>query len=382
MNQCKNCGGDFDGNYCPNCGQRYIDKFTWRYAFELFMDSIEFERGLLYNIKELFLRPGSSVKQYINGKTKPYLNAITFFIIGFTFYGITNWLVHDVASTGIDNSYMNFLVGFVFILTFIIYIPIVLLVSARKYSVLESCLISFLLFGEMSILFTLLTFPFKLLNVSWGLPIGMIISILYFIWFQISFYKKNFIKVLLSIVSTGIIMPLSVVLIENSQFNIIELRGILNVKSPLENELEYDKYLTKILDSLIPDEENLGEGVRDVCTSDFGLTTYNYVDSIKSEIVKWSGGIDENGDYNGILDPTFFETHPVSELNQTIGKYEEKLFNCKCEVEAIFISNFNSEKLVGIRMIRSLNILTQLQIDILISNKNCTIKYFSSNPEQ
>jgi len=176
-------------------------------------------------------------------------------------------------------------------------------------------------------------------------------------------------------------MPLSVVLIENSPFNISELRRILNIKSPLENEVEYDRSLNKILESLISNEENLGEGVRDACTSDFGLTTYNYVDSIKNEIVERSGGIHPDGNYVGILNQDFFETYTVSELNQTIGKYKEKLFNCKCETEAIFLSNFNSEELVGMYMIRSLNILTQLQIDILISNKNCTIKKFSSNPE-
>jgi len=166
MIQCKNCKHQFEGNFCPNCGQKYIDKFTWRYTIELFMRSIEFERGLFYNIKELLLRPGQTVKQYINGRTKPYLNAVTFFVIGFSFYGIATWLVYDVGLETYTNTNTDMIVGSIFITAFVCYIPIAFSVCRGKYSLLESCLISFFLFGEISLLFTFITLMCQLIHRS------------------------------------------------------------------------------------------------------------------------------------------------------------------------------------------------------------------------
>jgi len=89
---CKNCGEECESNYCPNCGQRQNIKITLRYLIRVFLNAVELKDGLIYNIKVLFLNPGSAVRDYLSGKTKPFLNPITFLIITFSIYTLSRSL--------------------------------------------------------------------------------------------------------------------------------------------------------------------------------------------------------------------------------------------------------------------------------------------------
>lgn len=87
---CKNCGNVFEGNYCNNCGQKAethaIDaSFV---AHDLQHGLFHFEGGMVYSAKELFTRPGNSIREYIEGKRKRHYKPISMLIVIATFYGV------------------------------------------------------------------------------------------------------------------------------------------------------------------------------------------------------------------------------------------------------------------------------------------------------
>ena len=67
---CKNCSVEFEGNYCPNCGQNAgVKRFTYSYFLkETFFSSLDIEHGFTYSIKVLFHRPGNAIRDYLQGK--------------------------------------------------------------------------------------------------------------------------------------------------------------------------------------------------------------------------------------------------------------------------------------------------------------------------
>ncbi len=82
--KCKNCNKTTTKNFCANCGQRTD---THRYSFKHFVkhDLVHgiwhIDSGILFTIKELFTRPGHSIREFINGKRVRHFNVITLLII-------------------------------------------------------------------------------------------------------------------------------------------------------------------------------------------------------------------------------------------------------------------------------------------------------------
>ena len=72
---CKNCSEEFEGNYCNNCGQRYIDRHGFYEIRNYIGDAFELKRGFLKTIIGLIHHPATVVKEYIGGNTKSYQNA-------------------------------------------------------------------------------------------------------------------------------------------------------------------------------------------------------------------------------------------------------------------------------------------------------------------
>lgn len=80
---CKNCETVFEGKYCPNCAQKAnTHRFTMKhFLHEAFHALTHTDRGVLFLLKEMFLRPGTVLKDYLAGKRKRYFNPITFFFV-------------------------------------------------------------------------------------------------------------------------------------------------------------------------------------------------------------------------------------------------------------------------------------------------------------
>ena len=67
---CKNCQNLYTGSYCNNCGQNAnIQRFSVPYFLrETFFSSLDIEKGFFHTIKILLIKPGSAIREYIEGK--------------------------------------------------------------------------------------------------------------------------------------------------------------------------------------------------------------------------------------------------------------------------------------------------------------------------
>lgn len=82
-NQCKNCDHPFEGNYCNHCGQQAdLRKIDFKFIFyDLQQGLFNFDSGLLYTIKELFSRPGHSIREFLEGKRIHHFKPVSLVVI-------------------------------------------------------------------------------------------------------------------------------------------------------------------------------------------------------------------------------------------------------------------------------------------------------------
>jgi len=79
---CKNCNSNSTEIYCSNCGQKvYSDRFTTQSLFAVFLDAFNVEKGFFLTTKMLFVNPGKIIREYLNGRTREYMNPLKYFII-------------------------------------------------------------------------------------------------------------------------------------------------------------------------------------------------------------------------------------------------------------------------------------------------------------
>ena len=85
---CKNCQHDFEGKFCNNCGQSSsVQKINSEELLnEISSGVFQVNRGLLFTVKELFTRPGYTIREYLNGKRKNHFKPIAYALTLSTLY--------------------------------------------------------------------------------------------------------------------------------------------------------------------------------------------------------------------------------------------------------------------------------------------------------
>lgn len=82
MNICKKCQTEFNGNFCPNCGFPFkLKPINGKYIFDETRSVFNLEKGILFTVKNLFLRPGPTVREFINEDRTKLVKPILFLII-------------------------------------------------------------------------------------------------------------------------------------------------------------------------------------------------------------------------------------------------------------------------------------------------------------
>jgi hypothetical protein len=77
---CKNCNEETHGNFCAFCGQSTkVNKIDLRsFASDVSDTIIKVDKGLFFTLQQLFLRPGKSIRDYLDGKRVSYFKPIAF----------------------------------------------------------------------------------------------------------------------------------------------------------------------------------------------------------------------------------------------------------------------------------------------------------------
>lgn len=111
MKTCKNCEHDFEGKFCNNCGQKSsVQKINYNYLLTEISESVfQVNRGLFFTIKELFIRPGHSIRQYLEGKRKPHFKPFAYVLIFSTLYVLASKLLEK--NTFIGDAWSGLLKG-------------------------------------------------------------------------------------------------------------------------------------------------------------------------------------------------------------------------------------------------------------------------------
>ena len=103
MPNCKNCNTEVNQNYCSNCGQAStLKRIDSHYIVHEIEHVLHLERGILYTVKELLIRPGECVRHFISENRSRLVKPIIFIIITSFIYTLVNHFFH------IEDGYVKF----------------------------------------------------------------------------------------------------------------------------------------------------------------------------------------------------------------------------------------------------------------------------------
>jgi hypothetical protein len=105
---CLNCNEKIAGKFCSNCSQASsTHRFSLAHVFKHdFIHGIfHFDKGFFYTIKELFTRPGHSIREYVQGKRVKHFNYFATIILLLTIsYFLKKWTKIDASAIFNDQS--------------------------------------------------------------------------------------------------------------------------------------------------------------------------------------------------------------------------------------------------------------------------------------
>ena len=97
--ECLNCQEHYTGNYCPRCGQAATtSRFSMKVAAENFAEAYGMgERGMFRTIRDLILRPGYLILDYLRGMRMSYYAPFKMF---FLLFAISTLVTHGLNIQG------------------------------------------------------------------------------------------------------------------------------------------------------------------------------------------------------------------------------------------------------------------------------------------
>ena len=111
VHTCKNCNKEFIGNYCNHCGQpANTHEINYKYVWhEIQHGLFHLDKGIIYTTKELFTRPGHTIKEYISGKRVKHFKPVAYVLVLATIYALLAHIlkietVFDKVSVGLEKA--------------------------------------------------------------------------------------------------------------------------------------------------------------------------------------------------------------------------------------------------------------------------------------
>jgi len=95
MTNCEVCYTELTSKFCPNCGRPVeIKRIDGHYVAHELQHLLYFERGFLYTLKELLIRPGQNVREYLLENRNRLVKPIVFIIVTSLIYSLCNHYFH------------------------------------------------------------------------------------------------------------------------------------------------------------------------------------------------------------------------------------------------------------------------------------------------
>lgn len=86
---CKNCGTEFSGNYCNQCGEKVYtdhDKTVQHFIHEAIHFITHFDGKFISSLRLIFFKPGLLAFDYCTGIRKKYFSPLSIFLLGVVIY--------------------------------------------------------------------------------------------------------------------------------------------------------------------------------------------------------------------------------------------------------------------------------------------------------
>ena len=228
---CKNCKSTFEGNFCNRCGQSSkVRKINFRYVLDEVPNSIfQIDRGFLFTVKELFTRPGHSIREFIEGKRKNHFKPLAFLFLTATLDVLLNYLIghqtffggaiegFQLESKNPDSEILNWISNNqIFVIFFIL--PFFSLASylaffKSKYNFFEHIVLNLYITGQQMIVYMIFSFIIDADRSGLLILLPLLLGCALNIWAYIQFFdKKSILKKILLVIFTYIIFILLFIL--------------------------------------------------------------------------------------------------------------------------------------------------------------------------
>ena len=211
---CLNCTNKHEENFCPNCGSpKKIKRIDKQYIIDEVGSILNFDKGIFYTTKELLLRPGKTVKEFILNDRNRLVKPIVFIIICSLIYtiaqqifqfedGYVNYSFDENSTSTIIFDWISSNYGYSnFLISVFIALWIKLFFRKYKYNFFEILILLCFVVGIGMLFFAF----FGMIDSFTELRIvdkGFLIGIIYIIWAIAQFFdgKKvvNYIKAFFS----------------------------------------------------------------------------------------------------------------------------------------------------------------------------------------
>jgi hypothetical protein len=235
---CKNCNQHFKGKFCNHCGQSSdIHDINFHFLWhDIQHGLLHFDKGIFYTIKQLFTRPGYTIREFIEGQRVKHFKPISLVLVLAGIYGL---LMHyfDIPSIiqisanteeqkVVDIKKITEWISSHYAFTTLLLLPITSLgtywaFKKEKYNFVQHLVINAFLSGLhiiLRIVFLPLLFLFDKESSMTILTIPDLIGAGFSIWALYQFFdyipqKTRFLKILLSYFYVGLISIFFVFLI-------------------------------------------------------------------------------------------------------------------------------------------------------------------------
>ena len=92
--QRKKCGTELSDDFCSKCGNpKILKRIDGSYILSEIGSVLNFDKGIFYTIKELFVRPGENVREFIHNDRNRLVKPIIFIIVCSLIYTIAQQLL-------------------------------------------------------------------------------------------------------------------------------------------------------------------------------------------------------------------------------------------------------------------------------------------------
>lgn len=206
---CKNCGTSADGKYCHQCGQSTAaGRINFHYIIHEIQHSIfHVDKGILYTIKELLVRPGSTIRGYLEGKRVGLFKPFGFIVILSTVYGLIAHFFEVYPEDSISHIYsdgeeyqaytqlLNEWVYSHYSLVMLFFTPFFAFGSYTvfikyKYNYMEHLVLCSYIVGIQVFINTLAYFLFYFTQSVWVVTAVAIMIYIYHVWVYVQFFNE------------------------------------------------------------------------------------------------------------------------------------------------------------------------------------------------